>query len=213
MSITIWLGFLLASAICIFSPGPTIMYIISQSLEYGKKSVFPAILGVVLGDFFAMVLSLAGLGILMKTSPKLFVIFKLFCACYLVYMGLKSWTRLNKKSKKEKHHHSHIEKHRKDFFLGPFLVTAFNPKDIMFFVAFFPQFITEEYSILSQSLILMVTFLILVAINISLYGYFSATLGKFVSSTKSKVILSRISGIVLITAGLITFSLNSSTIS
>ncbi len=86
MNLTVWLGFLIASAICIFSPGPTIMYIVSQSLEYGRKSVFPAVLGVVLGDFVAMIFSLAGLGLLMRTSPKLFATFKLFCAGYLEHV-------------------------------------------------------------------------------------------------------------------------------
>ncbi len=122
-------------------------------------------------------------------------------------MGLKSWIESYNIGKEEVTLVSG-NKRRKDFFLRPFLVTAFNPKDIIFFVAFFPQFINQEASIFFQSIVLMVTFLFLVTINISAYGYFSASLGKFVRSAKSKAIISKISGTVLIIAGLITFTLN-----
>ena len=57
MSIEIWLAFVYAATIVLIIPGPTIILVISQAIAHGRRAVIPLVLGVTLGDFAAMLLS------------------------------------------------------------------------------------------------------------------------------------------------------------
>jgi len=89
-------------------------------------------------------------------------------------------------------------------FQSAFLVTALNPKDIMFFVAFLPQFVSSESSALPQLVILMFTFLFIVALNISFYTVFAGKISHKIQNYQARKRLNRIGGNSLIGAGLIT---------
>ena len=76
MSLELWIPFVFAATIILIIPGPTILLVISQAVTHGRRSVVPLVLGVLIGDFTAMTLSLLGLGAIMSTSATLFIIFK-----------------------------------------------------------------------------------------------------------------------------------------
>jgi len=62
MSIEIWIAFVIAASIVLVIPAPTILLVISQAISHGLRTVVPLVIGVILGDFTAMTLSLLGLG-------------------------------------------------------------------------------------------------------------------------------------------------------
>jgi threonine/homoserine/homoserine lactone efflux protein len=76
MNMELLIPFVLAATLILIIPGPTILLVISQAVAHGRRSVVPLVVGVILGDFTAMTLSLLGLGALMATSAALFTIFK-----------------------------------------------------------------------------------------------------------------------------------------
>ena len=93
-----------------------------------------------LGDFTAMTASLAGLGALLAASATLFTVVKIAGAAYLVFLGFKLWTA-PVSTDKATDAPSLAQKSNRDMFWHAFAVTALNPKSIVFFVAFVPQFI------------------------------------------------------------------------
>jgi len=199
MTIEILLTFIIAVIVFCIIPGPTVILVIGQALSHGKKSVVPLVAGVLFGDFIAMSLSLLGLGVILAASATLFFILKWFGVLYLIYLGVKTFRENPVDFKIENNNFS-----QKDMFQSAFLVTALNPKDIMFFVAFLPQFVSSQSPAFPQLIILMFTFLSIVALNISFYTIFSGKISHKIQNYNARKRLNKIGGSSLIGAGLIT---------
>ena len=71
-------------------------------------------------------------------------------------------------------------------FLNTWLVTALNPKGMIFFVAFLPQFINPDYASAPQLWILSITFVVLATINATLYAVFATGARRLLSSTRAQ---------------------------
>src|SRR5499425_2495197 len=91
MAIETWLAFVAASTILLVIPGPTVLLVVSYALGQGWRTALPTAVGVALGDFTAMTLSMLGLGALLAASATLFTVLKWIGAAYLVWLGLKLW--------------------------------------------------------------------------------------------------------------------------
>ena len=91
MTWSLWLAFVAASSILLIIPGPTVLLVVSYALGQGWRTALPMAIGVALGDFTAMTLSMLGLGALLAASATLFTILKWVGAAYLVWLGVKLW--------------------------------------------------------------------------------------------------------------------------
>ena len=89
MSFETWAAFAAATAVLLVIPGPTILLVISYALGQGWRTALPMAVGVALGDFTAMTLSMLGVGALLATSAAVFTALKWVGAAYLVYLGIK----------------------------------------------------------------------------------------------------------------------------
>ncbi|PAJ76257.1 lysine transporter LysE [Pseudoalteromonas sp. NBT06-2] len=205
MSIEVWISFLLTSMMLCFTPGPTVFIVIGQSLNHGKKSVIPLITGVLCGDIIAMSISFVGLGALLATSAVLFSALKWIAAGYLVYLGLKAW--FTKPHTKEL---DTAQKKSGEIFKEALIVTALNPKGIIFFIAFFPLFMNTNNAALPQMLIMGLSFLATSVLSASFYSFFSGYLRSKVNSIKFQIIFDKISGSMLIGSGAVTATLQKS---
>lgn len=207
MAFEVWLSFILASMVLCFTPGPTVFIVMGQSLNHGKKSVIPLVSGVLVGDVIAMSISFLGLGALLATSASLFSLFKWLAACYLVYLGIKAWH-----SKVEINNdaiESNNMKKGKSFtiFKEAMIVTALNPKGIIFFIAFFPLFIDTNRPAMTQMLVMALSFMFVSAFSASTYSIFAGYLRSKVKSITFQRRLNKTSGGMLIGAGLVTSSI------
>lgn len=207
MSIEIWVAFFLASLVVLIIPGPTIILVISQAVAHGRSAVIPLVVGVTLGDFTAMTLSLLGLGAILSSSAALFSVLKWIGAVYLIYLGIKLW-----RSNPEKHKFRlpATRASKQSLFKSAFIVTALNPKSIAFFVAFLPQFISTQGESLLQFLILGATFLFLAALNTTLYALFAGQFRDTIQNSRVHRWFNRCGGSALIGAGFITATLQRS---
>jgi homoserine/homoserine lactone efflux protein len=201
LSIEIWISFIFASLILCFSPGPTVFLVMGQSLNHGKKSIIPLVTGVLSGDLVAMSLSFAGLGVLLATSAMLFNIFKWVAAAYLFYLGIKAWRT---KSNAEKFKTMPIKKGK--MFKDALLVTALNPKGIIFFSAFFPLFIDAKKAVIPQMTIIAVSFLLVAVASTTFYSTLSGYLGSKVKSPRFQNTFNKANGTMLMGAGVVTAS-------
>lgn len=91
MAIETWLAFAVASGLLLAMPGPTVLLVVSYALGYGWRAALPSAIGVTLGDFVAMTISMAGLGAVLMTSSELYNVLRWAGAAYLIYLGLRLW--------------------------------------------------------------------------------------------------------------------------
>src|SRR5215831_12388763 len=91
MSIEVWATFVAASTVLLIIPGPTVLLVVSYALGQGWRAALPIAVGVALGDFTAMTLSMVGVGALLAASAGLFTALRWFGAAYLIWLGIKLW--------------------------------------------------------------------------------------------------------------------------
>ena len=193
-----WLAYTFVTAIFLLIPGPTILLVISYSLIRGRKAVFALLLGVGLGDIVAMILSFIGVGLLLQTVTIAFQFLKWIGAAYLILLGIKMW-----RSASESMELSAItdKKVWHAIMANAFVITALNPKSIVFFLAFLPQFINSEKPFIPQSLILGSTFLVLAIISVLFYSMLASFTGQQMQLSIIHRWTNRIGGSLLIGAG------------
>ena len=193
-----WLAYTFVTATFLLIPGPTILLVISYSLIRGRQAVFALLLGVGLGDIVAMILSFIGVGLLLQTVAIAFQFLKWIGAAYLIWLGIKMWS-----SASESMELSAItdKKVWHAIMANAFVITALNPKSIVFFLAFLPQFINSEKPFITQSLILGSTFLILAIISVLFYSMLASFTGQQMQLSLIHRWTNRIGGSLLIGAG------------
>ena len=185
MSIESWIAFATASAILLVIPGPTILTVIGYSVTQGRSAAAPLIAAVALGDSTALTLSLLGLGTLLAASAVAFTIVKLAGAVYLMYLGVKMLRAGFETSAVAAT--SPAATSRRRLFLNTYIVTATNPKGIIFFVAFLPQFVdTAAGSTVHQMWTLAITFVSLAIVNATLYTIFARYAATLLATRKAQ---------------------------
>jgi threonine/homoserine/homoserine lactone efflux protein len=206
MSIEHWLAFVAASAILLAIPGPTILLVISYALGHGRKVASATVAGVALGDFTAMTASMLGLGALLATSATIFTVLKWVGAAYLIWLGIKLWRAPIAAEGADGTMSVPAEKPLR-IFLHTYAVTALNPKSIVFFVAFLPQFLDLSRPLFNQMLIFETTFLVLATLNATLYALMASAARQTIRKPRIQAIVNRTGGSLLIGAGLLTAGL------
>lgn len=202
MDFQVWLAFVAASVALLLIPGPTVLLVLSYAISQGKRVAIATVGGVALGDFIAMSASLAGLGALVLASATLFTVLKWVGAVYLIYLGIKlfrsdSTASLDNLEKVTQTSASSVFGHAT-------AVTALNPKSIVFFIAFVPQFIVVDSPLLPQFAILVVTFVGLASINALAYALLADKLRAKIAKPSVLTWFSRLGGSALIAMGVAT---------
>ena len=154
-------------------------------------------IGVALGDFTAMTLSMLGIGALLAASSKLFVILRLLGAAYLIWLGVKLWRSggtLDAQPRTDEASSFKMIGHA-------WLVTTLNPKSITFFVAFLPQFLSPISGFWQQMAIFELTFLVLAFSNAFGYGLVASRARSSVRNPKTISAFNKVGGSLLIGAG------------
>ncbi|MBU0725964.1 MAG: LysE family translocator [Alphaproteobacteria bacterium] len=201
MSLEHWLAFVAAAAVLLAIPGPTILLVISYALGHGRRATAATVSGVALGDFTAMTASMLGLGVLLATSAELFTVLKWVGAAYLIYLGIKLW-----RAPVSEAGPVGIDERVKPWriFLHTYAVTALNPKSIVFFVAFLPQFLIASLPILPQMVVFEITFLVLATLNALTYALMAQAARRTIRRPAVQRGVNRVGGSLLIGAGIMT---------
>jgi len=199
MPIELWLAFVAASAILLIIPGPTILTVISYSMSHGRRANVPLVAAVALGDSTALVVSLLGLGALLAASAFWFTAVKWVGGLYLLYLGIRL-LRAGIASTEMAAPEAPGSRWR--LFANTYLVTALNPKGIVFFVAFLPQFISPATDVTRQLWVLAATFVAMAALNATLYAVFAGSARRLLSSPRAQRRFNLAGGSLLSAAGL-----------
>ncbi|PMR76541.1 LysE family translocator [Billgrantia endophytica] len=199
MSIELWLAFVAASIVMLAIPGPTILTVISYSLASGRRTNLPLVAAVTLGDSTALAMSLLGLGALLATSALWFTVVKWIGGLYLLYLGIKL---LRAGVTADVVLAPAGSAPRWKLFANTYLVTALNPKGIVFFMAFLPQFIDPRAAAGPQLWGLAVTFVVLATLNAALYALFAASARRALAAPRAQRYFNLAGGSVLSAAGI-----------
>ncbi len=200
MPLDLWLAFVAAAIVVLIIPGPTIALVIGYALGEGRRAALAIVAGVALGDLTAMSLSLLGVGALLAASSDLFTVLKWVGAAYLIYLGIRLW-----RAPVGDDLTATIERHSPWVMMAhAYAVTALNPKSILFFIAFVPQFMDPSRAWAPQAAILVATFVTLAALNAGLYGLLASRAGGVIRRPKVRRVVNRVGGGVLIGAGAMT---------
>ena len=199
MPLELWLAYVATSAVVLAIPGPTILLVLSYSIAHGRQATLPLVAGVALGDSVAITLSLIGLGTLLAASAFWFTVIKWMGGLYLIYLGFlllrgagKPLTLQAGQARKSS---------PRKLFGNAFIVTALNPKSIVFFIALLPQFISAAHPAIPQLWILGLTFVLLATIGATSYALFAASIRRFLASPAAQKAYGYMGGGLLCGAG------------
>ena len=198
MSLEIWLTFVFTATLILVIPGPTIVYVVGQSLAHGRKASIPLSMGVLLGDAMCITLSLLGLSAVLSVFSSAFALIKYAGSAYLIYLGIKM---LKMHSASDARVAAPAPYNSKILFRDVFFVNALNPKGIIFYSAFMPQFVTTQNSIPLQFAVLTLTFLFLALVNVVFYSVLASRTSELFKSEKLAKRFNLTGGFSLIGAG------------
>lgn len=164
MSLELWLLYLAAAIGLSLTPGPNGLLALTSGARFGLRPAVWTVLGGALGFLLVIAASLAGLGALLAASEAAFTVAKWIGGAYLVYLGVRLWRApapVVEAGRAEAASAALAAEGRPGrLFARGFLVAASNPKSLIFFAAFLPQFMTPGAGFLSQLLLLGGTFLV-----------------------------------------------------
>ncbi len=198
MSLTHWLAFFAASNILLAVPGPTVLVVVSYALGHGRRPAAAVVAGVTLGDFTAMTCSMLGLGAILAASAFMFTALRWMGGLYLIYLGIKLW-----RAPVVAPDAAAPALSLRRIFAHAYAVTALNPKSIIFFIAFVPQFIDTARPFAPQVVILEATFVTLAAINAALYGWLASKAREKLKNARVQRAVNRTGGTALMGAGVL----------
>jgi threonine/homoserine/homoserine lactone efflux protein len=200
MTLAQWLPFALASAILVAIPGPTVLLVVSYALGHGRKYALATTAGVALGDLTSMTASMLGLGVLLAASAEWFMVLKWIGAAYLIYLGIKLWRAPVMDPDAVR---APAELRTSRIVAHAYAVTTLNPKSIIFFVAFVPQFIDPHVASVSQIAVLEATFISLAALNAFLYAMLASVARRAIRRKEVQRAVNRTGGALLVGAGVL----------
>jgi homoserine/homoserine lactone efflux protein len=165
MNIDIWLAFASAYLIITLPPGPNVLLVIRNSLRYGSPSALVTIGGNLTSQLVVVLLVASGIGVALAVLPEFFLVMKMIGALYLIWLGIQqirtthqSTSTANNEAQTDNAHLSGLK-----IFRQAFLVSGSNPKTLIFFSAFMPQFIDVKNPLAEQFAIMYLTIVVIVA--------------------------------------------------
>jgi threonine/homoserine/homoserine lactone efflux protein len=197
MSLQVYLAFVAACIALALLPGPVVTLMIANGLRYGTRAALTNILGVQAGLAIVIGIVAVGLTSLMATMGYWFDWVRFAGAAYLVWLGIK----LIRFPVEGLTADAPPPPPRGGFFLQGFVVLLSNPKVLVFFGAFIPQFMDLNRDHVSQVTLLGVTFMVIAGLTDGLYALLAGRARLFFSARRTRL-LSRVSGGFMIGGGI-----------
>ena len=200
MKFETWLLFVVTEAVLSLTPGPAVLYVLSQAIRKGATKSVWASLGILSANAMYFALSATSLGALIIASYDLFFLVKWAGAAYLIFLGVQTF--LSKTSMlKLPDEESRTAGSNARIWRDGFLLQGANPKALLFFTAILPQFIEPKYAIALQVLILGVSSIVVEFIILLAYGQLAGRTLSLLNNPRFEKTSNRVAGVLLISAG------------
>lgn len=194
--------FFTATLAFLLMPGPAVLYVVTRSVDQGRKAGLVSVLGLQTGALVHVFAAALGLSAILVTSALAFDVVKYLGAAYLIYLGIRKFMERDKAESAETIKHDTL---RRVYSQG-IIVSILNPKTALFFFAFLPQFVDSARGYVPlQMFILGVIFVVMALTTDSLYALAAGTVGRFLRGNLRYLRFQRyFSGTVYIGLGLAT---------
>jgi threonine/homoserine/homoserine lactone efflux protein len=197
MTAELYLGFLLASTILILIPGPNVTLLVAHSIGFGTRRAFATLLGTSSAIGIQLAITVLGMTSLMLVLAAWFEWLRWAGVVYLLYLGVQQW-RAAPVALEDLD--ARAIPARALFWQG-FVVSATNPKTLLFYAAFFPQFVDPASAPMPQFLVLSATFFVLATVLDGAYVLLAGRLRRLFRGHARARLRNRLTGSLLIGAG------------
>ena len=190
--------FLSAAGVLALMPGPGIFYVAARTLAGGRGEGLASSFGTGLGGFVHIIAGAIGVSAIVMASAEAFTALKIVGALYLVYLGIKTWRAPVPESLDDT---APLQHGRWRIMAHTYMATALNPGGIVFYVAFFPQFLSADRPLLTQVAVFGATFIVMGTVNSILYATLALQVRRLVRSYRARKAMNRATGGFLIVMG------------
>jgi threonine/homoserine/homoserine lactone efflux protein len=202
MLLELWFIYLVTTFASVITPGPSMLLALYHGGQYGKKRTLATALGTVLASLILGAISAVGLGVILSASLVVFQLIKWLGAAYLIYLGINLWRNSRQPVKLLEAEEAHKRISVVNLFRQAFWVALGNPKPIIFFAAFFPQFINPQQAQTPQYLIMLGTLALVVFGCAMLYALGGEKFRPWLRNFRVKQWLDRLAGGLFIGFGI-----------
>ena len=195
MDVSLYLTFVAATVVLALFPGPNMALIVSNSIAHGTRFGFLTLLGSSTGLAIQLALVAVGMSTVLATAGQWFDVLRWVGAAYLVWLGIQSW----RAPPPELAVVATTGRSARHTVLRGVFVSLTNPKVLLFFGAFFPQFVSPDRDLGVQLGVMSVTFLVVVAGLDSVWAVLAGRARHWIAARGR--MLNRVSGGMLVGAG------------
>jgi homoserine/homoserine lactone efflux protein len=156
MHISLYLGFVLASTILMLIPGPNVSLIVANSIAYGTRHGLLTVAGTSSAIVVQLAFATLGLTATLDMLAGWFEWIRWIGVAYLVYLGVRQWAAAPIDLTRTRPQPRSV----RVIALRGFLISLTNPKTLLFYGAFFPQFLSPDAPMVRQVMLMSLTFLV-----------------------------------------------------
>ncbi|CAI3804772.1 LysE family transporter [Pseudarthrobacter sp. MM222] len=202
MQPSLWLALASAGVLISFTPGAGAINTMSNSLNSGFRRSIWGILGQQAALIVHILIVALGVGVLVTSSPTAFNVIRYAGAAYLVYLGIRQF--LQKPDLDQEKAAALRDEPALSMFRRGLWVNLLNPKAIVFFLAFMPQFIRAEQPLLPQYVVLSATVVVIDVLVMWLFFAAAATtFQRFTRDARGQMVLNRTFGALFVAVGVL----------
>ena len=201
MSLHIWSLYASAVLLLCLTPGPNSLLAVTNGARFGVGKTLFSTLGCAAGLTLLIGVSLSGLGLILAASETVFYIIKWLGACYLIYLGISLIRARGSFADAGRASHSTTPPSKLYLFAQGLWIVVMNPKVVIFFAAFLPQFYVPQHGLVPQFLVMAGTFVGIEVVVEVLLAIFASKLVARVTSGMALRMFNRATGSVFVLAG------------
>ncbi len=197
MELHVYLAFVVATAIMIALPGPSVLLTVAHSISFGWRHALSTVAGATGGIAVQLIIAAIGLTSLLNVVAQAFEWLRWAGAAYLVYLGIRQWRSASEPLKVDT---SAVSK--TNLFVQGLVITIPNPKSLIFIAAFLPQFINTAHPLGLQFALIVPTFLVITFTVTSVWAMVAGNVSGFLRGQRAFQSVLRTAGGLMIIAGL-----------
>jgi len=199
MDVHLFLAFCVAATILILMPGPVVTLVVANSLSHGSRTGLATVVGTSVGNALLVAAAAVGLVTVFSLLSEVFAIVRWIGAAYLIWLGVKAWRAHGAEMAEARAPATPRSLHA--VFLQGFVIAITNPKTIVFYIAFLPQFVDPHLPAGPQLLGMGGAMVTIAAISDSTYALLAGRVRGWFTAPGRRRLQSRITGTLLIGTG------------
>ncbi|MPZ62886.1 MAG: LysE family translocator [Propionibacteriales bacterium] len=195
------LAFSLASFVLIVIPGPSVLFVISRALAYGRRVALATVVGGAIGSFVAAAAVAIGIGAVVQTSATVYTVIKLVGAAYIIYLGVRAFR--DRRALRAAFEEQVRTVGSRRTCLEGFVVSVTNPKSAVFFAAVLPQFVDRSNGDAGLQMVMLGgVFAVIALVSDSIWGTAAGTVRSwFARSARRLELVGGASGVTMVGLG------------